>query len=210
MGEQFTEKQLNQIIVELEQLSQQQEQEYSREQISQILQELTLSPDLLDEAIIQLRRREALKIEQKQNRWLAGVIGVVLVVPITIGIVWFYQRHQAISQVYANSSQSRLTLSQQNIGNSLTVIQRQESPLIYYHVKLQQPPLNTRLNLGCNWINPLGQLEQQNRYTTRQIDRSLWNTYCRHQFDNASPVGQWQVQMTFGDRILSETEFIVE
>ncbi|CCQ62957.1 hypothetical protein [Crocosphaera watsonii] len=59
----ITPDQLEKIIAEVERLSKQNE-DLDRQDVEEILQTLNLSPDLLDEAINQVNRREALKREK--------------------------------------------------------------------------------------------------------------------------------------------------
>ncbi|MEL7037579.1 MAG: hypothetical protein AAFO04_18435 [Cyanobacteria bacterium J06592_8] len=207
---QLTSQQLNQLIAEVECLSQRQNMELDRQQVLEIFQELNLPIDLLDEGLMQLQRREALANEQKRNRWIVWGVGITLLITMTGGTLWFNNRQNAIANVYANSAQSRLTLTRKDKISNITVINREENPLIYYQVKLQQAPMDRQLSLKCNWINPLGQIEHQNNYSTRSIDKEVWNTRCRHQFSPVSPTGTWRVQMLLNNRILSETEFIVQ
>ncbi|WP_413168027.1 hypothetical protein ACL6C3_15040 [Capilliphycus salinus ALCB114379] len=209
MNQQLTSDQLDRLIAEVEHLSQRREAELNREQVREIFQELNLPIDLLDDALMQLRRREALVVQQKRRRRITFGVGVTLMTIAIASSLWFNHRQNTIAKVYANSNQSRITLTRLDKTDDLTVVNRQENPLIYYQVKLQQAPVGRQLSLKCNWINPLGQIEHQNNYSTRSIDREVWNTRCRHQFGDASPVGNWRVQMLLNGRILSETEFIV-
>lgn len=209
MNQQLTSDQLDRLIAEVEHLSQRREAELNREQVREIFQELNLPIDLLDDALMQLRRREALIVQQKHRRGITFGVGATLMTIAVASSLWFNHRQSTIAKVYANSNQSRITLTRLDKIGDLTVVNRQENPLIYYQVKLQQAPIDRQLSLKCNWINPLGQIEHQNNYSTRSIDREVWNTRCRHQFSGALPVGNWRVQMLFNGRILSETEFIV-
>jgi transcriptional regulator of met regulon len=68
MNNRLTQAQLSQIVAEVERLSQRRDDELEPEQVKQILQELSLPPELFDEALVQLRRREALAVQQRRNR----------------------------------------------------------------------------------------------------------------------------------------------
>ncbi|MFO7141646.1 hypothetical protein B9T16_08115 [Arthrospira sp. PCC 8006] len=210
MNNKLTQQQLDQVIAEVERLSQMQETELDRQQVQEILEELNLPTENLDQALMQVRRREVLAAETKRNRILMIGLGLASVAIVGGGSLWFYQQQQAIAQVYANPNQSRLTLERFDRVSHFDIIDSQNSPTVYYQVRLQQTPKGRQLELGCNWINPLGQLAHQNRYQTRTIDKNVWNTRCRHQLGPTSPPGTWQVEMFLGDRILSQSEFIVK
>ncbi|MBP0021633.1 MAG: hypothetical protein J7647_29270 [Cyanobacteria bacterium SBLK] len=210
MNDKLTPKQLNQLIAEVERLSQARENDLDREQVKQILAELNLPTDNIDEALMQIRRREALASEQQQKRLLILGFGLALLSLIGWGSWQFFQHRQAIARVSADPASSRLTLERYDSVNNLSFVDRQKSPTIYYQVKLQQTPIGRRLQLGCNWTTPEGQLAHQNRYQTRTIEKNAWSTRCRHQFGTTSSLGTWQVEMFLGDRILSQTEFTVK
>lgn len=207
MVQRLNQEQLGQIVAEVERLQQRQEAELDLEQVKQILQELNLSPDLLDEAFIQLRRRQALEVQQKRNRWIAlGVIAALVVA--TAGTMFFIQQHNStVSRVFA--LQDRITLSQDDGGN-LKTIDRQTNPEVLYRVTLKDAPVGKKLDLSCNWADPNGQVVKQNRYQTNEINTSVWNTNCRYTIGSGAPTGNWQVRMFQGDRPLSDAEFQVK
>lgn len=68
MNQRLTPEQLNKVIAEAQRLQQNREQELDPEQVQQILQELNLPPELLDEALTQVHRRQALEAEKKRNK----------------------------------------------------------------------------------------------------------------------------------------------
>jgi len=207
MDNRLTQAQLSQVIAEVEQLSQRREAELNREQVQQILQEVNLPEDLLDDALVQIRRRQALAVERRRNRWMAaGALAIVLGALATT-TVFFQHRQGALAGV--STYQSRITLAQDNQDN-LGAIDRQTSPKVFYRVTLKDAPLGEKLSLGCDWIDPRGQVAHQNRYQTRQIDKAVWQTHCFYQFNPASTAGTWTVQMSLGERILSKSPLLVK
>jgi hypothetical protein len=207
MNNRLSQAELEEVIAEIERLSQPSEAELGREQVKQILQELNLSPDLLDDALVQIRRRQALEVQQRRNRWIVTGVVAVLIGAIAITTVYIQQHQQAISRI--RPYQSRITLTQDGRGN-LTTINRQASPRVYYYVTLQDAPIGQKLSLACDWIDPNGQVAHQNRYSTRQIDKAVWSTYCYYQLDPSAAAGNWKVQMSLSNRILSSTSFLVK
>ncbi|MBD2776944.1 DUF3859 domain-containing protein [Iningainema tapete] len=207
MVQRLNQEQLGQIVAEVERLQQRQEAELDLEQVKQILQELNLSPELLDEALIQLHRRQVLEVQQRRNRKIAlGAIAALVVA--TAGTVFFIQQHNStIGRVFA--IQDRITLSQDDGGN-LNSVDRQSNPEIFYRVTLKDAPVGKKLDLSCNWLAPNGQIVKQNRYQTNEINTSVWNTHCRNTIGSGAPTGNWQVRMFNGDRQLSDAEFQVK
>ena len=72
MTTRLTSEQLGQLVAEFERLSQRREAELDRQQVEEILQELKLPTDRLDDALMQLQRREVLATRQRRNRWILG------------------------------------------------------------------------------------------------------------------------------------------
>ena len=60
MQQRLTPEQVSQIVAEVERLSQRRQSEIEVEELQQILQELNLPDDLLDEAVMQVYRKQAL------------------------------------------------------------------------------------------------------------------------------------------------------
>ena len=198
--ERLTQDQLSQLIAEVDQLARRHEAEIDRQQVQQILQELNLPPELLDEALLQVHRRQALAVQQRRNRWIGIGVGVVIVGAIAASTVFIVNRQRAIAAI--SVSQSCITPNQQTC-EPISEINRQE---IVYRVTLQDAPVGQTLSLQCDWMNPNGQIVHQNRYQTNKIDREVWHTYCRHTLD---ATGTWQVRMRVGDRTLDQTSFTV-
>ncbi|MBW4507143.1 MAG: DUF3859 domain-containing protein [Scytonematopsis contorta HA4267-MV1] len=207
MTQRLTQNQLGKIVAEVELLSQRREAELDPEQVKEILQELNLPPDLLDEALVQLGRRQALQQQQRRNRWIFGSAIAVLVIAIALSIFFSQRQNSVIAGVSAQ--QNRITLAQDDGGN-LKIIERQSNSELYYRVTLKDAPVGETLNLSCNWNDPNGQLVKQNNFQTREVTTSVWNTYCRYNIGSAAPTGNWKVQMLLNGRSLSDETFQVK
>ncbi|MGL5060035.1 MAG: DUF3859 domain-containing protein, partial [Microcoleus sp.] len=170
-------------------------------------QELNLPPELLDEALIQLQRRKALARQQKRNRLIAGGLAAAAAGSIALAGFYIYQNERAIDRV--SVQQNRITLVQDN-GDNLTVFSRQNNPEIFYRATLKDAPIGKKLSLSCDWIDPNGQTVKQNRYQTREIDKSIWNTQCSYQLGTAAATGNWQVKMFLNDRAIGSANFQVK
>lgn len=207
MENRLTQTQLTQIVAEVQRLSNLREAELNSAEVTQILQELGLPPELLDEALIQLQRREALAQQQRRNRWIAGGLAAAAVGAIAITGFFMQQSRQAIDRI--SVQQNRIT-SVQDDGGNLTVVSRQNNPEIFYRVTLKDAPIGKKLSLSCDWIDPSGQVVKQNRYQTREIDKPIWNTQCRYQIGTAAATGNWQVKMFVESRAIGSTSFQVK
>jgi hypothetical protein len=207
MENRLTQTQLTQIVAEVERLSNLRQSELDSEEVKKILQELSLPPELLNEALIQLQRREALAQQQRRNRWIAGGLAAAAAGAIALTGFYIQQNRQAIDRV--SIQQNRIT-SVQDDGGNLTVISRQNNPEIFYRTTLKDAPIGKKLSLSCDWIDPSGQVVKQNHYQTRQIDKPIWNTHCRYQIGRAAATGNWQVKMFVESRAIGSASFQVK
>ncbi|MEH2075687.1 MAG: DUF3859 domain-containing protein [Nostoc sp.] len=207
MTQRLTQEQLSQIVTEVEGLQVRREAELDQQQVREILQELNLPPELLDEALIQLNRRQALEVQQRRNRWIASGVVALLIILSASTIFFIRQQNSALSRVSAQ--QDRITLGQ-NTGGDLKIVSRQTNPEVFYRVTLKDAPLAKKLALSCNWIEPSGQIVKQNKYQTREINTSIWDTQCRYTINPAATVGNWQVQMFVEGRQISDETFEVK
>jgi hypothetical protein len=203
--ERLTQAQLQQVVAEVQRLSFKQQEELDAEQVKQILKEIDLPPELLDEAMIQLQRKEALVVEEKRNRWIVGVsVGAVAVV--LAGSFFFLQTQQQ-NNARVTVQGARFTLTQDR-NEKLSTISR-SSGEISYRVTLADAPLGQKLSLSCNWIAPNGQTVHQNRFQTKEVTTSIWNTACRYSPGQGGVLGAWEVQAFLGDRLLSKSTFVL-
>ncbi|MEH2201835.1 DUF3859 domain-containing protein [Nostoc sp.] len=207
MTQRLTQEQLSQIVTEVEGLQVRREAELDQQQVREILQELNLPPELLDEALIQLNRRQALEVQQRRNRWIASGVVALLIILSASTIFFIGQQNSVLSRVSAQ--QDRITLVQ-NTGGDLKTISRQTNPEVFYRVTLKDAPLGKKLALSCNWIDPSGQIVKQNKYQTREINTSVWDTQCRYTINQAATIGNWQVQMFVEGRQISDETFEVK
>ncbi|MBS9393044.1 MAG: DUF3859 domain-containing protein [Dolichospermum sp. LBC05a] len=206
MNQRLTQEQLNQIIAEVQGLQLRQEAELDQQQVKDILQDLNLAPELLDEALIQVRRKQALEVQQHRNKLIG--FGVAAAVIIGIGFTVFFNQQQGSLLANVSAQQDRITLESNN-GN-LKNISRQANSEIFYRVTLKDAPIGKKLNLSCNWIDPSGQIVKQNNYQTREVKTSIWDTFCRYSINSTAPLGNWKVEMLLENRKISEETFVVQ
>ncbi len=207
MTDRLTESQLSQVIAEVQRLDDKRQQELDALQVQHILTELNLPPELLDEAVMQVQRRQALKNQQRRSRLIMGGVGAIVVFIISGTLVLQQQWQQKLNRV--TTQQSRITLPRDD-GNDRQTINRQETAEVYYRVRLKDVPIGEKLSLSCDWINPSNQTVKQNRYETQPTTSAEWNTVCRYPINASSPTGTWKVKMSLGDRTLSDRSFEVK
>ena len=207
METRLTQTQLAQVIAEIDKLSNQRELELSPDQVREILRELNLPDELLEDAIAQMHRREALEKEQRRNRWIAIASTVVVISAIAIGILFGQNRQQQNAQVA--STEDRISLSKKG-GDSLSQVNRQINPRVYYQVTLKNAPIGSQLALQCDWTNPNGQIVHQSKYQTRTIDTAVWNTNCFYDLGSAAQPGNWEVRMSLDGRAINSEPFVVK
>jgi len=206
MEHRLTQTQLAQVVAEVERLSQQRADELDRQQVKEILQELNLPVDLLDDALLQLQRREALANRQKRNRLIVAGVVIALVGAIATTTIVSQRHQQAIAQVAIVAS--RITVGQQDSSHPAP-IDPTNNPQVFYRVTLKDAPVGSRLSLSCDWIAPSGQVVHQSRYQTKAIDREVWNTYCYHSLSANAATGTWEIRMMLAGRSLGSQRFVV-
>jgi hypothetical protein len=203
--ERLTQEQLAQIVAEVGRLQQKREAEVDEPQVKQILEELNLPPELLDEALIQVKRRKALEVEQRRNRWITAGVALAVVAALATG-GYFYQQHNA-EIAHVSAQQNRITLVDND--TSLNVVNRLSNPQVYYRVTLKDAPIGKKLSLSCDWVDPSGQIVKQTPYQTKEVSTPIWDTRCRYIFGANAPVGTWQVRMFLEGHPLSNSTFEV-
>ncbi|MGB3759272.1 MAG: DUF3859 domain-containing protein [Rivularia sp. (in: cyanobacteria)] len=207
MQKRLTQKQVSQIVAEAERLSQRRQSEIEVEELQQILDELNLPDDLLDEAVMQVYRKQAMDKQRKRNRLIIG--GAMAVVVSAIATTFFMQRQQQQALERINVYDSRVGF-RRNDSASVEEINRQNTPEIFYNVTLQDVPIGEQVELGCNWVDPNREIAHQNTWKTKTVSKEVWNTHCRYKFKENVATGNWIVQMTLDDEVISSNKFVVK
>ena len=207
MQKRLTTKQVSQIVAEVERLSQRRQSEIEVEELEQILNELNLPDDLLDEAVMQVYREQAMDKQKKRNRLIIG--GALAVVVSAIFSTFFMQQQQQQALERINVYDSRISFRRDDSA-SVEEINRQNTPEIFYNVTLQDAPVGKQVELGCNWVDPNREIAHQNSWKTKTISKEVWNTHCRYKFKESVPAGNWLVQMTLDDEVIISNQFVVK
>lgn len=204
-NDRLTQAQLQKLVAEVERLQNRRQDELDATQVREILQELNLSPDLLPDALVQLRRREALDVEQRRKRWILGGAIAAIVILATGSIAFLQYQQYTLSRIGVQADQVILPADP---GRPLTRIARPAE--LTYQITLTQAPVGQTLDLRCDWLDPSGQVVKQNRYTTQIITTDIWLTRCRYTLDASATSGIWTVKLFQGNRRLSDATFEVQ
>ncbi|MBF2028815.1 MAG: DUF3859 domain-containing protein [Oscillatoriales cyanobacterium C42_A2020_001] len=205
MNNRLTQEQLRKIVAEVGELDLRRQQELEANQVREILMELDLPPELLEDAMVQLRRREALAVQERRQRWIAGSALACLIIAIAGTGFWMWQGQQSLNRVAAQ--QDRITLVQDDGGNLEAVTRPAE---VVYRVTLRDAPVDKTLSLRCDWLDPGGQVVKQVQYETRTITTAVWDTRCRYIIGAEAVPGNWMVKLWMGNRLLSDATLEVK
>lgn len=198
MSERLTEKQLLQVVAEVERLNQRRTAEYDRTQVVDILKELNLPTDLVDEALVQLERRQALELQQRRNRFIWSGAAAFAALVVAGAIFWGQQTQQKLSRVRPLEAQVNPAIVDARVRGT-----------VVFRVTLADAPVGETLALQCDWVDPSGTVVHQNRYRTQPIDREVWPTACRYTPVGEARTGSWKVTMSLPDRVLGSRGFEV-
>ena len=91
MEQRLTTQQLELIVGEVGRLANRQQDELDRSEVQKILVELNLPPELLDEAMIQVQRKEALARQRKRNIGIAIASVTALVIVSGSGQIFLFK-----------------------------------------------------------------------------------------------------------------------
>ncbi len=202
----LTQDQLDQIVAEVDRLSQQDDTELDDERVKQILQNLNLPNDLLEDAIARLHQRQFVAQRQQRHRIVISTIAIMIVGLITTIAVVYQKQQNKIARIEA--IQDSVTL--QDLAKPVAQFDRQKDAKILYRVTLKNAPINDQLMISCRWNDPTSQTVYQSRYQTQSIDRSPWTTFCNAPLTPQSQPGAWNVKMSVEERPISDRTFIVK
>ncbi len=205
MQDKLSEKELVRLVVEVSKLDQERQQMLDKAQVSQILQELNLSEDLLDEAMVRLDEK---RVAEKKKRSVISVVAAVAVVAI-IGIsasLWMGANYSGqLAKVTATDT--RITTEVQSSAD-LSVITAGNGT-IFAQVTLHDVPMGTRLPMRVQWLEPNGAVYRENTWQTKPTDKETWQTHAKVDLPASAAKGDWVAKFFLGDRVVATKKFVV-
>ncbi len=195
---------LAEIVHEVARTEEAERELYADPEVAEVLKELDLPVERLAEAKRTVAERRAELKRRRRRLFLAG-LGALALAAGTGGLLW--SRHQGERALAA------MQVAQSNLlegGAPVTAVRRDTQPELSFEVSLSKAPQGSAVDLTCDWQAPDGSLRYQNRWQTKDVDRELWQTHCRHRFGPADAAGGWSVHMKQGERKLASSRFSLE
>jgi hypothetical protein len=204
--EPLTRERLPEVIAEVDRLAEEKHGAIERADAEAVLAELGMPVDLLDEALAQIRARDAARL-QARRRFLVGT--VLIAAALGGGALFLHAASKhAASYAAVKTQHPRITLDP-NDANGLASITRDGSKDVYFAVDLVNAPIGESLPLRCTWVDAAGHTDRENRFDTKTIDRATWPTHCKTRIPSEAKAGPWKVTMLLDDRAIADLTFEV-
>lgn len=175
------------------------------EQARDILRELELPPERLEEARAAIRVRRIQARERARRLKLGAAIALLVMSGIALVSWRAHVKNALLARL--STTQALVTLS----GAPLTSpALRSTQPELRFEAIIRQPPQGSSLELTCDWLGPSGQLQRQNHWDTKTIDKAAWPAHCRQRFGAADASGAWSVKMKAGEHTLATGSFVLD
>ena len=202
----LSQQDLQKIILQVSKLSEKKDQELDRQQVMQILDDLSLPSHLLDEAVAQISLRE----RKKKQGMKASLIALGLATVLGAGGLFFFvssnQKQEQLSNITVSSA--RISGPKDNGADAATV--HPDGSEIFLRLNLKNVPSNERLPMRADWIDPAGSIVKQNIWQTKLTTGSTWETHCRLLMPADAVNGKWKTRVFLSNKLLIEKDFQVE
>lgn len=198
---------LPEVVAEVDRLAQRDRDVLDPKEARAILAEVGLPPELLEEAQLELRRRDE---EKARRRRLLG-IGLAAALVIAGGATAWVVSTRGRDAALAQTTGARSTLvDERTPGKDVSSARRAETPTLRLEVELARAPRGAEIALACNWTGPGGTVQHQNTWKTKPVDRDPWPTHCRFTVPSNAETGQWRVKMTQDGREIATRDMAIE
>lgn len=206
MSRKLTQDELQKVIAEVTRLVEKKEENLDRQEVVKILDELNLPSDLLDEAMTEISRREIKQRAQRKNVAIAIAVTAIIATACFLFFSTASMKNAEMAKIEATST--RITGAVDDGSDAATV--HTDGKEVFLRITLQNVPLNERLSVRTDWIEPGGKTYKQNRWQTKPTTSTVWETHSKAVIGDAAPRGDWLVRVFLGDRLLIEKKFKVE
>ena len=198
---------LPEVVAEVDRLWQAQRDALDPAEARAVLAEVGLPGELLDEALEQIRLREAARAAKRKRLVLGAAIGVAAATAVSAIVL---VRSRATSARAAVDVGRTHLVDERAPGKEVETARRAETPALQLEAELTYAPSGDELPLACDWIAPSGSIAHHNAWKTKAIDHAPWLTHCRYTLPSSAEVGRWQVRMTLDGRALATRPLLVE
>jgi len=138
-------------------------------------------------------------------KWLALLCLVMIV---TGAVLLGIRDREPVDLSKVKATSGRITAAKDD-GEDHPRINRRQLSELWYRVTLDPAPIGSRMQIECEWIGPDQKLAHRNRYQTKRISQTPWETHARFAMTRTTATGRWSVRMTCQGNVLHAKEFEV-
>ncbi len=201
----IAERDMIRLVEEVSKLDNERKDQLDKAEVARILDSLGLPTELLDDALLRLRKKQ--NAEQSRKYVLIGVLGALI---IAASAFFFISTNNGVVQgLYAKVTATDAYFSQ-NAEGSAQISDVSPGQTVYAQVTLHNVPVNSKLPMHAKWYKPDGSILKENSWVTRETTSSNWNTHAKCVIPSDAPVGKWMVEFSLGGRPVISKIFIVK
>ncbi|MFM2093999.1 MAG: hypothetical protein RIS70_1123 [Planctomycetota bacterium] len=136
-------------------------------------------------------------------KWLA----LLCLVMIVAGAVMLgFRDREPVDFSGVKATSGRITAAQDD-GDDHPRVNRRKPGELWYRVTLDPAPIGNTMPIECEWTGPDQKVTHRNRYQTKRIVQTPWETHARFAMTGATATGRWTVRMTCQGNVLHSKEF---
>lgn len=178
-----------------------------RDEARAVLSELGLPPEMLEEALAEIARRE--EVARLKKRRLMLVFGAFATAAVVLVAVVGYSSAASTKLARITVGDARIT-TVADTSHVVDKVARGATPDVMLTAQLVNAPQGEEVALSCDWIAPSGKIAHENAWKTKPVDREVWNTHCHYRLPSDAEVGTWKVRMRLAARELVVRPVLVE
>ena len=198
---------LPEVVAEVDRLWQSRRDALDPAEARAVLAEVGLPGELLDEALEQIRLREAARDAKRKRLAIAAAVAMSAV--IVVAAIWVVRSRSASAHAAIDVAHAHLT-DERAPGADVETVHRGDATPLRLAAELGHAPAGEELALACDWVAPSGSIAHHNAWRTKAVDHAPWLTHCRYTLPGGAEIGRWQVRMTLEGRELVTRPVLVE
>lgn len=201
----IAERDMIRLVEEVSKLDNERKDQLDKAEVARILDSLGLPTELLDDALLRLRKKQ--NAEQSRKYVLIGVLGALI---IAASAFFFISTNNGVVQgQYAKVTATDAYFSLDAEG-LVQVAEVKTGQRVFAHTTLHGVPMNSKLPMHAKWYKPDGTVLKENTWVTRETNSLDWNTHAKCVIPSDAPVGKWMVEFSLGGRPVISKIFIVK